>query len=216
MKIEVWRKPRRRTSRLTDKSNSSRRKQKTDPRRYLETVAKVTSQESTWQYNKWHLAVNHKKTSPDGQRYSDSTLEALSNKLVARRLLLTCSGAGSTELSPKPAEGRCNSPRQIDGTLTVHRETSDSRKRRDSPGRLRYLASTSRDSWQWNTKSDFPRRTEVLIQYIGSTWQQTRCPATAAHLLRCRINWAQSKTSRRQTRKPKHLADNSKEIRDNS
>ena len=78
------------------------------------------------------------KTKSDFPRRIKGTL-TVHWKYLARRLLLTCSGAGSTELSPKPAEGRCNSPRQIVGTLTVHLETSGSRKWRDSPGRLRVL-----------------------------------------------------------------------------
>ena len=47
------------------------------------------------------------KTKSDFPRRIEGTLTVywkhLATKLVARRLLLTCSGAGSTELSPKPA-----------------------------------------------------------------------------------------------------------------
>ena len=86
---------------LTDKSNSLRRNQETEPRRYLETATKVTSQ----------------------GKYFDSTSNVLRQ------------------------EGR-------------------------------YSDSTS-----------------SILKQEGS-------PATAAHLLRCRINWAQSKTSRRQVQLP--------------
>ena len=99
------------------------------------------------------------KTKSDFPRRIEGTLTVhwkhLAAESAARRLLLSCSGAGSTELSPKPAgpyEGfgrsgptgtkcRCNSPRQIEGTLTVHLETSGSRHWCDSPDRSKKVTS---------------------------------------------------------------------------
>ena len=76
----------------------------------------------------------------------------LATKLLARRLLLTCSGAGSTELSPKPAGpyggfGRRNQDllAQKAGVTTPGRHLAaetDVTPQAD----WRYLASTSGDS----------------------------------------------------------------------
>ena len=137
----------------------------------------------------------------------------LATKLVARRLLLTCSGAGSTELSPKPAGLNEGFGRRNQDLLAQKAGVTP-------PGRLlvlwqyiwrhlaaesdetpqadwRYLASTSRDSWQVKHKKWLPQTAQ---RYFDSTLEalgnKICCPATAALLLRCRINRAQSKPSR--------------------
>ena len=93
--------------------------------------------EGTWQYNRRHLAVKHRKWLPQtDRRYSDSTLEALGSRKCSpatAALLLRCriNRAQSktsrtlrriwqTKSGPTGTKCRCNSPRQIEGTLTVH------------------------------------------------------------------------------------------------
>ena len=61
---------------------------------------------------------------------------------------------------------------------------------RDSPGRLKVLDKYIRRLVTVkNTKSDFPRRIEgTLTVHLEALGNRTCSPATAAHLLRCRIN----------------------------
>ena len=121
--------------------------------------------EGTWQYIRRHFAVN---TESDFPRRIEGTSTVhwkhLAAESAARRLLLSCSGAGSTELSPKPAGPYEGFGRRNQDLLAQNADVTP-------PGRLkvlwqyirrhlaadtgvtpqadwRYLASTLGDSWQ--------------------------------------------------------------------
>ena len=138
---------------LTSRSDSLEETEDRDSKRHLATEKEVTPQ------------TNWRKWLPQTERGTLTVhWKHLATELATRRLLLSYSGAGSTELSPKTSRTldriwqtksgptgtkcRCNSPRQIKGTRTVHQETSGSRHWRDSPDRVKVLGSTLGDSWQ--------------------------------------------------------------------
>ena len=75
--------------------------------------------------------------------------------------------------------------------LTGLTDKSNSLRRNQETEPRRYLETATKVTSQ----GEYSDSTNSILKQEGS-------PATAAHLLRCRINWAQSKTSRRQVQLP--------------
>ena len=166
---------------LTSRSDSLEETEDRDSKRHLATEKEVNPQ------------TNWRKWLPQTERGTLTVhWKHLATELATRRLLLSYSGAGSTELSPKPAGLNEGFGRRNQDLLAQKAGVTP-------PGRLlvlwqyirrhlaaesdetpqagwRYLASTlgTRDSeTQKVTSPDGP---EVLWQYIGSTWQQNLLP----------------------------------------
>ena len=154
MKIEVWRKTRRRTDRfLTNRSDSLEETEDRDSKRHLANRERSNPQTS------WR-----KRLPQTEQGTLTVHWKHLATELATRRLLLSCSGAGSTELSPKQAGPYEGFGRRNQDLLAQNADVTP-------PGRLKVLWQYSRRHLAADTSVTPQAESEVLDSTSGDTWQ---------------------------------------------